>query len=84
MKDHERLSLIAVDVDRRTTEEFQIAASKGYWGLRESLDLIWEIKKSNHDIKPKYLKFFTTQSPLKDSSKSKLMLFQIALDDLIK
>jgi hypothetical protein len=41
MKDHERLSLIAIDVERRTTEEIEIAKSKGFWGLRESLDLIW-------------------------------------------
>jgi hypothetical protein len=75
MKDHERLSLIAIDVERRTTEEIEIAKSKGFWGLRESLDLIWQIKKSNHDIKPKYLRIFTTQSPLKDASKSKLVLF---------
>lgn len=60
MKDHERLSLIAVDVERRTTEEIEIAKSKGFWGLRESLDLLWQVKKSNHDIKPKYLRIFTT------------------------
>ena len=75
MKDHERLSLIAVDVERRTTEEIEIAKSKGFWGLRESLDLLWQFKKSNYDVKPKYLRFFTTQSPLKDASKSKLMLY---------
>ena len=59
MKDQEKLSLVAIDYDRRLTQELSIGRVKGFWGLRDSIDSLWE-RRTQFDVADCYLKIYTT------------------------
>jgi len=73
IKDTERVSLLAIDIDERKTEEIAVASVSGLGAMRNSLLTEW--------VPNKNLKLMTIANPLKDSMKSKVVTIKISLND---
>lgn len=71
MKDTDKVSLLAIDVDERKTEEIVIGSVSGLGAMRNSILTEW--------VPNKHLKVMTIGNSIKDPKKAKVVTIKISL-----
>ena len=81
VKDQDKLSLVAIDLERRTLQELELAQIKAARCQRDCLDVEWQERDLKKGGRKHYLRIISIANPQKGSKKSRLVLVKVDLTD---
>jgi hypothetical protein len=63
IKDQDKVSLVAIDLERRTLQDLELAQIKGAWCQRDCLEVTWEERDLNRGGRKHYLRIISIANP---------------------